>query len=73
VIRYNRTTRRYKATGQTAEGFADWAQTCVASTYPKEDVIAWFWRHEKNRSIEELWALFRDVHWCPKDKGGVRP
>ena len=34
---------------------------------------AWIDLHHKGYDPLSLGRLFADVHWCPKDRGGVRP
>jgi hypothetical protein len=53
--------------------FVDWAKSQVSVDYTDQEITEWFWEHQANLTLGGLRGLFLDVHWCPKDRGGVRP
>ena len=45
----------------------------IGHQYTDEELDAWIDLHHKGYDLLSLARLFADVHWCPKDRGGVRP
>lgn len=42
--------------------------------YTREELVKWVERRDKaaHRTDAELVEVFRNVHWCPRELGGVR-